>query len=1401
MLATHSTRRNNRTAWSPVGLVARVAAAGIWLAAAPLRADVNWGLSPSQSGDWMAATNWGGALPTASDTAYIDNGGEAVISQAGAVCNALNLGYNAGDSGSVQMNGGQLTAYIENVGNSGAGIFIQTGGTNTIGNQLNLGPNPGARGSFVLSGNAQLLTAFENVAPSGLGTFTQFGGNNAVSNILNIGYFAGSSGTYSQSGGTNAVSSTVNIGEYSAANGAYTLSGDAQLLAGYENVAGAGTGTFMQSGGTNSVANNLNIAYTAGSTGTYSQSGGANFVGYTLNIGESGSGTYILANSGQLSAPYENVGVSGASVFTQSGGSNTASSLNSGLVLSGTCNQLGGFNNCGFVTLGWNAGASGTFNLSGTSYLTTAQTYSNGAEIVGLGGSGTFTQSGGINNCGSSLQLGVNAGSGGTYNLNGGLLVVSSMTQGVGSAAFNFSGGTLQARTGLSIALPVTLGTSGGGALIDTAGYAVLLTGPLSGAGKLAKVGSGTLTLTGTESYAGLTGIYAGTLKLDFSQTGAPATNIINNVTNASSLTLGGGTLLVQGNAGKTNSQRFNGLSVNPGASAIVLSASSSNLLLLSLGNISRSAGGTVDFTLPVGTQSAANGVTTSNTTVNGILGGYATVSGTNWATTNSTKDIVAYSAYTSGNLGALTSNAAQNVEPSGTQTVATTALSFNTLNLTGALSVMMSSAGKLTLAAGGLIGNTTGNISGGTLEGSASGELIVITPANLTVGSVIADNGGATGLTKAGPATLTLTGGNTYSGATTIGAGTLQIGNGSSGASLRSPSITLVNGASLVFNHSDTVTYNGSISGQGGLVQTGGGTLTITGTNSFGGVDSAGNAYGIASIHQGTINVNSGGVLTSNISEIDVGDTSGQTGTLSMSSGTALVPFGSSGYSGVNVGIYGGKGILSLNGSSLLDATPTNLNNGSGNSHWYNSLEIGLLQGSMGTVTVAGNSILRVANGPFNDLGYIAVGDGGAGALVIQNQGVVQTANFMLGSEFQSGQAGGSGSLYLNGGTLSVPAVQNNAATTGNLYFNGGRLQATAASSDFLQSSGGGTLYAYVQTGGAVIDTNGFVVTVNQPIVHNPGGPTLDGGLTMIGGGTLILAASDNYTGVTMVSAGILSLANFAALDGGGSITFAGGTMQFSSGNSQDYSARIVGSSGPITIDTNGVNVTFASSLASSNTAGLSINGSGTLTLAASNGFTGKTLVSDGMLVLSDSNALSESTFDTSGSGALSFQGGIGGFAFGGLQGSGSLLLTDALSLDVALTVGINNANTTFSGTLSDSNGVGSLTKVGTGRLTLSGTNSYGGGTYVDQGVLIAMDSSAIADGTSLTIGTATFFSPVVPSGSGQAGLQAERQTAVGVPVPEPDTLLTLSAASALVILRRTWRGSIGSRRPIGRR
>ena len=221
------------------------------------------------------------------------------------------------------------------------------------------------------------------------------------------------------------------------------------------------------------------------------------------------------------------------------------------------------------------------------------------------------------------------------------------------------------------------------------------------------------------------------------------------------------------------------------------------------------------------------------------------------------------------------------------------------------------------------------------------------------TASSIVQSGTGSYSLTMNGAGgTLILGGSNGYEGGTQINAGILNINSdaalgdaagtltftgtgtlqaGADGIVLKaSRNVNLNSGAiATVDTQANNMTIAGSISGSGSLAKTGSGTLIITNANnSFGGVDSSGNPFGIVSIHQGGILVSPRGVLTNNTSEIDVGDTAEQTGTLAISGGTAIVPLGNTGYSGVNVGIHGGTGILTLTLNSLLDATATNQNN-----------------------------------------------------------------------------------------------------------------------------------------------------------------------------------------------------------------------------------------------------------------------------------------------------------------------------------------------------------------------------------------------------------------------------------------------------------------------------------------
>lgn len=124
-------------------------------------------------------------------------------------------------------------------------------------------------------------------------------------------------------------------------------------------------------------------------------------------------------------------------------------------------------------------------------------------------------------------------------------------------------------------------------------------------------------------------------------------------------------------------------------------------------------------------------------------------------------------------------------------------------------------------------------------------------------------------------------------------------------------------------------------------------------------------------------------------------------------------------------------------------------------------------------------------------------------------------------------------------------------------------------------------------------------------------------GSLIKAGAGRLLLSASNSYTGGTTLAGGVLSLGHANAVGTSGTLTFSGGTLQYTAANMSDNSARFSNAANQsYKVDTNGQNVTLASNLSSSGGTFTKL-GSGTLTLSGSNTFTGDVAINAGALVV----------------------------------------------------------------------------------------------------------------------------------------------------------------------------------------
>ena len=125
-----------------------------------------------------------------------------------------------------------------------------------------------------------------------------------------------------------------------------------------------------------------------------------------------------------------------------------------------------------------------------------------------------------------------------------------------------------------------------------------------------------------------------------------------------------------------------------------------------------------------------------------------------------------------------------------------------------------------------------TGSLGGGNVSIAAGAAIDFRRTGTLTVPGAISGNGA---VFQNGSGTVVLAKNNSYTGGTTINAGTLQVGNGGGSGSLNS-AVPIVNNSLLVFNTSGSFTYHGSglISGPGNVIVQGGGFIKAIGNNTY---------------------------------------------------------------------------------------------------------------------------------------------------------------------------------------------------------------------------------------------------------------------------------------------------------------------------------------------------------------------------------------------------------------------------------------------------------------------------------------------------------------------------------------------------------------------------------------
>ena len=446
------------------------------------------------------------------------------------------------------------------------------------------------------------------------------------------------------------------------------------------------------------------------------------------------------------------------------------------------------------------------------------------------------------------------------------------------------------------------------------------------------------------------------------------------------------------------------------------------------------------------------------------------------------------------------------------------------------------------------------------------------------------------------------MTGANTYTGGTTISAGTLQIGNGGTTGSIVGG---VADNGTLAFDRSDNMNFGGVISGTGSLTVLGNGTLTLTGANTYTGTTrvQAGTLMGDAAnvfsanspttvISGGTLDLGGfnqtvtslagGGTVTNSgpgsailtnqgASSFFTGDINGPVGLIQNSPGNTLTLSGNNTYSGETIVAAG-----TLNASTdftFSARSPTTVNAGG-------TLDLGAQPQQIDNLNLAGGEIqdgpLTSLHGIISDGGKVD-GIGGTTGLVA-NSGLT-TLNTTTGSNTYTGATMVFASLTgsaTNAFSASSPTTVNSGGTLdlGGLHqtIDSVTLAGGVIRNGMLTSSGG------ITSNGGVVDgiggTTGLTVNSGVTTLKTTTGGNTYSGTTTLNRATLMGGVADAFSAAspTLINAG-------GALDLGGfkqsihTVNLAGGVIQ----NGVLFNANGITSTGgtlnQMTVSTSGTN------------------------------------------------------------------------------------------------------------------------------------------------------------------------------------------------------------------------------------